>query len=69
MKYEHINHTEEILDILYKKKRYIFNLDDVFSVEVNNKSSTIARRVLGKIYPSISDKWIHIKRTEHVMSK
>ena len=69
MVYEHINHTEEILDILYKKKKYIFNLDDVFSVSVHNKSSSISRRLLRWIYPSISDKWLHIEKKEHMMSK
>lgn len=69
MEYEHINHTEEILDILYKKKKYIFNVDDVFSVNVSNKTSTVARKVIRKIYPSLTDRWLSIEKKEHIMSK
>ncbi|MDD4112812.1 MAG: hypothetical protein PHC56_07245 [Herbinix sp.] len=69
MEYEHINHTEEILDMLYGKKKYIFNVDDSFGVNVSNKSSTIARKLLRKIYPSLSDKWLKIEKMEHIMSK
>lgn len=69
MTYEHINHTEEILDMLYRKTRYIFNVDDVFSIRVTNRSSTIARKVLGRVYPSLTDKWLDIEKKEHVMTK
>lgn len=62
MVYEHINHTEEILDILYKKRKYVLNVDDVLIIKVSNKSSTIARKFLRKIYPSLSDKWLDIER-------
>ncbi len=69
MIYEHINHTEEILDMLYKKKRYFFNVDDVFGITVTNKSSTVARSVLRRVYPSLTDKWLNIEKKEHVLSK
>ncbi len=69
MVYEHINHTEEILKELYDKGRYRFNLEDVFNISVTNKSSNIARKLLRKVYPSLTDRWFTVNKSEHVMSK
>ena len=52
IKYEHINNTEDILNKLYEKGQYSFNINDTFSVTVINKSSSLARMLLGRIYPS-----------------
>ena len=69
MEYDRINHTEEILDALYKKRQYVFNVDDAFSITVTNKSSTVGRKFLRNIYPSLTDRWLHIEKRAHVMSK
>lgn len=69
MEYERINQTEEILEVLYNKGQYVFNLNDVFSINVNNKSSNIGRKFLRKVYPSLTDRWLSIERNEHIMSK
>lgn len=67
MEYELINNTEEILEELYEKGKYVFNIDDVFTVTVKNKSSNMARIILKKIYPSMSDRWIFINKSERIM--
>ena len=69
MTYEHINHTEEILKELYDNGGYIFNVNDVFSVNVQNKSSNIARMLLRKAYPSLSNRWLNINKSEYIMTK
>ncbi len=69
IKYEHINNTEDILNKLYEKGQYSFNINDTFSVTVINKSSSLARMLLGKIYPSLSNRWFMINKSENIMSK
>lgn len=69
MEYEHINHTEEILEELYNSGRYSFNVNDVFSIKVSNKLSTTARQILRKIYPSITKRWFLIEKSEYIMTK
>ena len=69
MEYEHINHTEEILETLYDREEYILNIDDIFTVSVKNKTSNIARMLLRKIYPSISDRWFIINKSEYILKR
>jgi len=69
MEYEHINHTNEILESLYSKGEYMFNINDVFSVSVRNKNTNMARLLLKKIYPSLTDNWIMINKSEYIMAK
>lgn len=69
MEYEHVNNTEEILNILYEEGQYNFNINDTFSVSVSNKSSSLARMLLKKIYPSLSNRWFMIEKHEHIMAK
>lgn len=69
MEYEHLVYTDQILDELYDKGKYTFNVDDVFGIRVSNKSSNIARKLLRKIYPSLSDKWFVLEKNEYIMSK
>lgn len=69
MTYEHLNSSDEILEALYSDERYVFNVGDSFSVHIDNKSSTIARMLLRKVYPSLSNKWFYIDRSEMVLSK
>ena len=69
MEYDHLINSEKILEELYDKGQYRFNVDDVFSIRVSNKTSNIARKLLRKIYPSISDKWFALEKNEYIMSK
>lgn len=69
MEYEYTNNTEEILEELYIKGRYSFNVNDVFSIDVSNKTSTVGRKILGKIYPSLTDRWFVVKISEYILSK
>lgn len=69
MEYEQINHTEEILKILYEKGKYVFNVDDVFSISVKNKSSNMARAILKKIFPSVTDQWFLINKSVYILKR
>lgn len=69
MEYEHVNNTEEILKILYEDGKYDFNVNDTFSIRVNNKSSSLARMLLKKVYPSLSNRWFMIEKHENIMAK
>lgn len=69
MEYEHVNNTGEILDLLYEDGQYSFNVNDTFSISVSNKSSSLARMLLKKIYPSLSNRWFMVERREHIMTK
>jgi len=69
MEYEQINHTEEIINTLYDRGEYIFNIDDIFTVSVKNKSSNIGRMILKKIYPSLSDHWFWIRKSEYILNR
>lgn len=69
MEYEHINHSEEILETLYDRGDYILNIDDIFTVTVKNKTSNIARMLLRKIYPSLSERWCLINKSEYILKR
>ena len=69
MVYKHINHMEEILEELYIKGQYNFNVNDKFKIKVTNKTSTLARGLLKKVYPSLTDRWLLIEKSESIMSK
>lgn len=69
MEYEHINHTDEILKTLYDKGEYIFNIDDVFCVSVKNKSTTMARTILKRIFPTITDQWFKKYKSEYILNR
>lgn len=69
MEYEHINHTEEILESMYSKGKYMLNDNDVFSVSVKNRTSNRARLILKKVYPSLSDRWFILNKSEHIKGK
>jgi len=69
MEYEHINHSEEILETLYDRGEYILNIDDIFTVTVKNKTSNIARMLLRKIYPSLSERWCLINKSEYILKR
>lgn len=59
--YETAEYTETILDKLYRNGVYRFNKNDTFSVNIKNKSKNIARNLLKKVYPSLSDRWFVLK--------
>lgn len=69
LEYERINYNEEILKLLYDKGHYIMNVDDTFAVSVSNKSSNMARQILKKIYPSLTDRWFMINKSVHILTK
>lgn len=69
LEYDYLKNTEEILEELYAKGKYSFNVDDVFSIAVSNKSTNVARQLLRKIYPSLTDRWFTMNKSGHVMSK
>lgn len=69
MEYDHINHNEEILKILYDRGVYSFNIDDVFNISIKNKTSNIAGMLLKKIYPSLSDRWFWISKNEYILKR
>lgn len=69
MKYEYVDYTEEVLEELYQKGKYDFNIDDIFGLTVSNKSTNIARMLLRKIYPSLTERWFYADKKVHVLSK
>lgn len=69
MEYERINYTDEILSTLYEKGQYNLNVDDIFSIQVTNKSSNLIRELLKKIFPSLSNRWIYISKSENILTK
>jgi hypothetical protein len=69
MEYETINHTEEILKHLYNKGYYILDVNDIFTISVTNKSTNMARQFLKIIYPSLSDRWFMVNKSEYILSR
>jgi hypothetical protein len=67
--YESVNYTEDILEKLYQDGIYRFNKNDMLAVTVENKSSSLVRNLLGKIYPNMTDRWLHLERSETIRTK
>jgi hypothetical protein len=63
LKYQEANYTENILDALYKNGKYEFHKNDTFIITVKNKSENMAHKITGKLFPSLSDTWINIRKT------
>jgi hypothetical protein len=61
LEYENSEYTDEILVELYEEGIYILGKEDTFHVTMQNKSSTLARSLLKKIYRSIPDRWLRLK--------
>lgn len=69
MEYTSAVYTNEILEAVYKNGKYAFNVNDEFILKIENRSSSITRNLLRKIYPSLSDKWFLLYRAEYIMAK
>jgi hypothetical protein len=67
--YDSVNYTEDILEKLYQDGIYRFNKEDMLAVTVENKSSSLVRNLLGKIYPNMTDRWLHLERSETIRTK
>lgn len=61
--YENVDYTQAILDELYEEKIYRLGLGDVLTVGVENRSSMTAHNLLKKIYWSLPDQWMFVKRS------
>ncbi len=66
LRYEEAVYTDEILNIFYSDGRYDFINEDTFTITLNNKSSSIARNILNKLYPALSDRWFSVKVSERI---
>lgn len=66
IRYDEAVYTEEILNKLYTDGEYRFNLDDTFTISVNNMSNNIARNFLNKLFPSLSDRWFSLSESEKI---
>lgn len=64
--YEEKEFTESMLDKLYDKGRYNLQTGDTFKIILNNVSASPTRRLLRRIFPSLSDKWIVYKLSEKI---
>lgn len=62
---EHTKHEdmEDILDKLYQKGIYRFNVNDIFSIKLKNKSRSAFRNLLKKFFPSLSDIWVSLDKS------
>lgn len=69
LEYEAVNYTEDLLEDLYEDGIYQFNKDDTILITVNNKSSTLVRNLLRKVYPNMSKQWLHMESSETIQSK
>lgn len=69
MIYEEAAYTEDILEKLYEKGIYKFNVNDTFAVSLRNKSDTMARKILNRIYPAMSDRWFVLYMGNRIESK
>jgi hypothetical protein len=67
--YDAINYTEEILEKLYQDGIYKLNSDNTITVSIQNKSSTLARNMLRKVFPSLTNKWLYLKNSENIKAK
>lgn len=66
LSYEEKEYTEAILDKLTVKGRYNMETGDTFAIKIKNKSSSGTRRLLQKIFPTLSDSWIIYKESEKI---
>lgn len=67
--YEDVFYTDTILEKLYKDRVYKFDKNDTFTVIVKNRSTTLARNILNKIYPSLSERWFNVKKSVEIKAK
>ena len=66
LQYDNIEYTADILEQLYQDGKYVFDTGDTFEVDLRNKSSTVARKLLQKIIPGLSDRWLSLRKSETV---
>ena len=69
LEYEKSEYTEEILEKLYREGIYHFNLNDSFTIRTKNKSKSVTRNIIKKVYPSITDTWISLEQRVKVLGK
>lgn len=69
MEYDRKNYTEAILDTLYNNGDYRLGIDDMFRISVNNKSTSIGRKLLRRIYPALSERWLIYDKNISIQSK
>ena len=69
MNYEVIETTDEIVDKLYENGNYKLNMDNTFTVTIQNRSSTMARSYLQMIYPGLSKQWLYLSDSENIKAK
>lgn len=67
--YEEKEYTDAILDNLYSKGIYNMQTDDTFTIIVKNKSLSESRKLIQRIFPSLSDNWIVYKMSEKIGAK
>ena len=66
LNYEGSEFTDTILEKLYTEGSYSLNKNDKFMITVESKSTTIARNILQKIYPSLSQQWFDYRKEERI---
>ena len=64
IRYDEAVYTEEILNKIYTDGEYRINMDETFTISVNNMSNNIARNFLNKLFPSLSDRWFSLCESE-----
>jgi hypothetical protein len=69
LQYDSINYTEDILQTMYNDGIYRLNKDDMLNITVENRSSSLVRNLLGKIYPNMPDQWLHLESSETIRAK
>lgn len=67
--YEEAVYTEGILEELYIKGTYEFSINDTFIISLKNRSDTIARRILSRIYPAMSNRWFTLRISDKIGAK
>lgn len=66
LNYDVTINTNEILEKIYAEGMYRFDINDTFTIRVVNRNSGISRSLLKKIFPSLTDKWFMIRRSEKI---
>jgi len=64
--YEEKEYTDAILDRISVQGSYRMQRGDTFTVLIKNKSPSAARKLLRKIFPSLSDNWLCYKESEKI---
>lgn len=64
--YEEKEYTDTILDKLYNKGKYDMQTDDTFTILLKNKTTSMSRKLMQKIFPSLSDNWLVYRVSEKV---